>query len=443
MKTVILIYISIIVILISGCEDIGDTSPLLGNKNKKQPIIIVNKNRHLNIAEFWIDRIKEPDKIIMNNKEIEKFNDYIAHTQYLVTNFKDIQPQYSGSWVKSSIQSSFDNILKQTKYFEDGHKIKAKFAHEMKNYMDLYNIANSVQTRYALTVHYANQRVIPTELALLKKKEQIYFDRNQNSALDIATPIAILHTTSDGKWHYGISPTSSGWVRDQDIAFGTKKEIEDYITSKNFIITTNAKNSIMVAGKYYDYMRMGVKIPYILAIDDMSMVLIPTRDENGSLVLSNATIKTINTHKGYLSYTPENILTQAFKFLNAPYGWGGSFGEQDCSKFIQQIYATVGINLPRNSSSQSIVGQNYLELSNLDKNTKENQLLNLAPIGATIVHLKGHIMLYIGDYKGEPYVIQTVWGESKYNYPLARTAVTSLNFNNYIKQVDKATILSP
>ncbi|NOZ90318.1 MAG: hypothetical protein GXO60_03425 [Epsilonproteobacteria bacterium] len=442
MKTIILVFISIVVILITGCEDIGDTSPILGDKNKKQPIIIVNKNRHLNIAEFWIDRIKEPNRVIMSKKNIEKFNDYIAHTQYLVTNFEDIQPQYSGSWVKSSIQSSFDNILKQTKYFEDGQKIKPKFAHEMKNYMDLYNIANSVQTRYALTVHYTNQRVIPTELALLKKKEQIYFDRNQNSALDIATPIAILHTTSDGKWHYGIGPSSSGWVRDQDIAFGTKKEIYDYLTSKNFIITTNAKNGLMVAGKYYDYMRMGVRVPYILTIDDMSMILIPTRDEDGSLVLSNATIKTTNTNKGYLLYTPENILTQAFKFLNAPYGWGGSFGEQDCSKFIQQIYATVGINLPRNSSSQSIVGQNYLELSNLDRDTKENQLLNLAPVGATIVHLKGHIMLYIGDYKGEPYVIQTVWGESKRNYPLGRTAVTSLNFNNYIQQVDRATILT-
>jgi len=442
MKTIILVFISIVVILITGCEDIGDTSPILGDKNKKQPIIIVNKNRHLNIAEFWIDRIKEPNRVIMSKKNIEKFNDYIAHTQYLVTNFEDIQPQYSGSWVKSSIQSSFDNILKQTKYFEDGQKIKPKFAHEMKNYMDLYNIANSVQTRYALTVHYTNQRVIPTELALLKKKEQIYFDRNQNSALDIATPIAILHTTSDGKWHYGIGPSSSGWVRDQDIAFGTQKEIYDYLTSKNFIITTNAKNGLMVAGKYYDYMRMGVRVPYILTIDDMSMILIPTRDEDGSLVLSNATIKTTNTNKGYLLYTPENILTQAFKFLNAPYGWGGSFGEQDCSKFIQQIYATVGINLPRNSSSQSIVGQNYLELSNLDRDTKENQLLNLAPVGATIVHLKGHIMLYIGDYKGEPYVIQTVWGESKRNYPLGRTAVTSLNFNNYIQQVDRATILT-
>jgi cell wall-associated NlpC family hydrolase len=440
MKNILLFYIFIL-LLFSGCQEVGDTTPLLGNKKEKQPIIIVNKNRHLNIAEFWIDRIKEPDEIIMNSKEIEMFNNNIAYKQHLVTPFKDTNAHYGGSWLKSTIGGNFKAIIKQTKYFEDGTKIKQKFINEMKNYIDLANISDSVKTRYAITVHYTNQRIIPTELALLKKKGDIYFDRNQNSALDIATPLAILHSSADGKWHYAIGEFSSGWIRDIDIAFAEKKEIVDYISSENFIITTRAKNSLLIAGKYYDTMRMGIRLPYILTIDDMSMVLIPTRDEEGSLVLSNATIKTTHTHKGYLAYTPRNILTQAFEFLNAPYGWGGSFGEQDCSKFVQQIYATTGVRLPRNSSSQSIVGENYLELFNLEKMTKEDKLINLAPIGATIVHLKGHIMLYIGDYKGEPYVIQTVWGESKRHYALGRTAVTSLSFNHYINLVDRATIL--
>jgi hypothetical protein len=158
--------------------------------------------------------------------------------------------------------------------------------------------------------------------------------------------------------------------------------------------------------------------------------------------LTNATIKKANTHQGYLDYTPKTILTQAFKFLNYPYGWGGSFGEQDCSKFIQEIYATVGLKLPRNSSSQSIVGTNHINLTDMSKSTKEELINSFSPVGYSIVHLKGHIMLYIGEYKGEPYIIHTVWGESKYNYPLGRTAVTSLNFNNYINQVDRVTILT-
>ncbi len=307
--------------------------------------------------------------------------------------------------------------------------------------MDIGAIEDSVKTRYALTIKYSNQKIIPTRLSLLKSKDEIFFDRNQNSALDIGTPIAILHTTKDGKWHYGIAPTSSGWIRDKDIAFGDKSDIDGFLNTKKFIVTTEAKSSIKIAGKYYDYLRMGVRLPYILTLDDIVMVLIPTKDENGKLILSNGTIKLNHIHKGYLDYTPNNILTEAFKFLNAPYGWGGSFGEQDCSKFIQEIYATVGIKIPRNSLSQSRVGEKFLNLTSLSKDTKSTLLINSAHIGSTIIHLKGHIMLYIGDYKGEPYVIQTVWGDSKQHFPLGRTAVTTLNFNDYLSKIDIATLI--
>ncbi len=436
-----LIYIFIVILLFYGCEEVGDNMPLLSGKKEKQPIIIVNKNRHLNIADFWIDNIENSDKIIMSREEIEKFNNRVAYVEKKLTNFKDISSRYSGSWVKKSIEGMLKGISKQAEYFEDGTRVDNSFFNELKDYMDIGAIEDSVKTRYALTVKYTNQRIVPTELSLLKSKEQIFFDRNQNSALDIGTPIAILHTTKDGKWHYGIAPTSSGWIRDKDIAFGTKSDISGFLDTKKFIVTTEAKSSIKIAGRYYDYLRMGVRLPYILTVDNMVMVLVPTRDENGSLILSNGTIKANHTHKGYLAYTPNNILTEAFKFLNAPYGWGGSFGEQDCSKFIQEIYATVGIKMPRNSLSQSMVGDKFLDLAPLSKEAKSTLLINSAHIGATIVHLKGHIMLYIGEYKGEPYVIQTVWGDSNRHYPLGRTAVTSLNFNDYLSKIDRATLI--
>ena len=431
----------VILLLFNGCEEVDDNMPILSNKKEKQPIIIVNRNRHLNIADFWIDKIKNPDKIIMSREEIEKFNSRVAYIEKKITNFKDIGSKYSGSWVKKSIDGMLKVVSQQAQYFEDGTRIPNSFFGELRDYMDMGAIENSVKTRYALTVKYANQKIVPTDLSLLKGKEEIFFDRNQNSALDIGTPIAILHTTKDGKWHYGIAPTSSGWVRDKDIAFGEKSDIDGFLSTKKFIVTTEPKSSIKIAGKYYDYLRMGVRLPYILTIDDNIMVLVPTKDENGKLILSNGTIRLNNIHKGYLDYTAENILTEAFKFLNAPYGWGGSFGEQDCSKFIQEVYATVGVKMPRNSSSQSMVGDKFLDLTNLSKDTKSNLLINSAHIGSTIIHLKGHIMLYIGEYKGEPYVIQTVWGDSRRHYPLGRTAVTSLNFNNYLSKIDRATLI--
>ncbi len=432
----------IIFLLFSACQEVGDNKPILSDKHEKQPIIIINKNRHLNIAEFWIDQQKSPDTIIMNEKKIEQFNNDTAYEKKTLTYFQDIPTEYDGAWIKMTIEVMFNGLKNRTKYFEDGQKISNDFYSKIKEemYLDVL-YGNPKPTRYALTVNYTNQKIIPSTLALLKEEKQIHFDRNQNSALDIGTPLAILHGTSDGLWYYGIGPTSSGWVESKNIAFGERDEIANYLHTEEFIITTSAKNPLMIKGHYHDYTRMGVRLPYVMNIDDMTMVLIPSRNNEGKLVLSNATIKTDNTHKGYLPYTPRTVLTQAFKFLNAPYGWGGMYGEQDCSKFLQQVYATTGVLLPRNSTSQSNVGSSIVELSGLTNSSKIELLNSVATIGSTLLHLDGHIVLYLGEYKGEPYIIHTVWGESEEHFALGRTAVTSLNFNDYLTKIDKATAI--
>lgn len=426
--------------IVTSCQDIGDNKPLLSNTKKKQPIIIVNKNRHLNIAEYWIDKIEKPDTLIMNEKEIEHFNHDTAYNKKTLTNFQDIPTVYKTQWIKEKLLQNFNGLKSRATYFANGYKIPLSFYNDVKQEMNLNDFHDlNRTTRYALTVNYTNQKIIPTERSLLKTSNQIYFDRNQNSALDIATPLAILHSSADGFWHYAIGPSSSGWVRSKDIAFGERDKILTYLNSKNFIVTTAAKTPLMIQGTYHDYLRMGVRLPSVMNIDDMTRVLVPVRDEKGDLILSNATVKTANVHTGYLPYTPRTILTQAFKFLHAPYGWGGMYGEQDCSKFLQEVYATTGIKLPRNSASQSDVGQAKLDIAGVSKNEKYKFLKNLAVAGVTIIHLKGHIVLYLGEYKDEPYIIHTVWGASSEHYALGRTAVTSLNFNNYLNKIDRLT----
>ena len=122
-------------------------------------------------------------------------------------------------------------------------------------------------------------------------------------------------------------------------------------------------------------------------------------------------MKKKDVHKGYLPYTPRNIIEQAFSLLNAPYGWGGMYGEQDCSRFIQEIFATVGINMPRNSTDQAKVGE---LIARFDEKTKEEEkikiILSRAIGGITTLRLKGHIMLYLGSVNGRPYVIHETWG---------------------------------
>jgi len=436
------IFIPIILLVLTSCKEVDEHTLVLSNSPEKQAIVHVNKNRHLEMAEFWLKELDNPDQIVMGLKKIKKFNNFTSYKQHKVTFFKDFSQKYGKNWVKKSIQKSFSNIQRATKYLSDDTPVERSFFPNLRKTLNIKALnKKSITTRFALTVNYTNQKIVPTEIPLLKKKYQIHFDRNQNSALDIATPLAILHTSKDGVWHYGMSPLSSGWVKDTDIAFGSKKEIKSYLKSKNFVITTSAKNALLIRGEYYDHLRMGVRLPLVMGVDEMMMVRIPTRDEEGKLNITNATIKASDVHKGYLNYTPRNILQQAFKFINAPYGWGGMYGEQDCSKFLQEIYATVGIELPRNSSSQSKVGTEQINLTRLNEEQKIDKLNRTAEIGATILHLSGHIVLYLGEYKGVPYIIHTAWGSSDIHFALGRTAVTPLTFNNYLRQIDVSTTI--
>lgn len=52
--------------------------------------------------------------------------------------------------------------------------------------------------------------------------------------------------------------------------------------------------------------------------------------------------------------TRENLVKTARKFLGAPYHWGGKSPKGfDCSGFIQTIYSSVGVTLPRDSHQQA------------------------------------------------------------------------------------------
>ena len=114
---------------------------------------------------------------------------------------------------------------------------------------------------------------------------------------------------------------------------------------------------------------------------------------------------------GFLPYTPRTVYQQAFKLLNAPYGWGGSFGERDCSQFLCEVFSTVGIVLPRNSSKQAKVGAAVAGFSaDSPEPAKRDLLANGAVPGATLLRFPGHIMLYLGTAKGEPYAIHATWG---------------------------------
>jgi len=70
---------------------------------------------------------------------------------------------------------------------------------------------------------------------------------------------------------------------------------------------------LRVDGKYYDYVRMGVRFPILLKVNGRIVVIIPQKGDGGRLVFKNGMLNERDIHLGYLPYSPETILTQAFK----------------------------------------------------------------------------------------------------------------------------------
>ncbi|MCR4965995.1 MAG: C40 family peptidase [Bacteroidales bacterium] len=67
--------------------------------------------------------------------------------------------------------------------------------------------------------------------------------------------------------------------------------------------------------------------------------------------------KPLMHHEG-VTELQERLLSVAFQYLNAPYLWGGRTPAGiDCSGFVQNVFASIGIILPRDASQQVSCGQ--------------------------------------------------------------------------------------
>lgn len=405
------IYYLFIFCLLFGC---GCTT-VQQRTNLAAPVSIPNTIREMKTAGFWIDKIDNPDTIILDAKAIEQFNLKVERELGLIINPLTEPEQYNGKTIKNDLQKEIESFSKGKFYAANGKIADKSFYEAIKQNIDLPRIKNQINARFGFLGHYDNQRLLPTEELLTRAPGDVEFDELQNSSFDVGTPLIILHETSDGLWVYGQAPSSRGWFKKEKVAFCEADEFKELLSGKNFVVVTADKADIFLdknLTKYYDYVRMGAKFNFNeTESPQVFEITIPLRNKEGALRKEKAYIKKEDVNIGYLAYTQRNIITQAFKLLNGPYGWGGLAGEQDCSSYIQEVFATVGITLPRNSSAQAKTG---VPLGNFKGGSEQNEKLKVikqeAIPGATIFQMKGHIILYIGMYNNIPYVIHETHG---------------------------------
>jgi len=162
-------------------------------------------------------------------------------------------------------------------------------------------------------------------------------------------------------------------------------------------------------------------------------VNVPVMSADGVLAVKEAYMNAEDVNTGDLPFTARNIYKQALMMLNQPYGWGDMYGEQDCSRFLQMVFATVGINLPRDSKDQQQVSNSTVDFDQKSNDDVKVAAIARSPAANTLLAMKGHIMLYLGMINGRPYAIHDTTGykhtvdQKEVSYAIDRVIISDLS----------------
>ena len=376
------------------------------------PSRLPGTENRMDTAGYWINRHPSPDQVILTPQEIDVFNSRVRDELKLAKDIFAITVNFKTESLMKDFNANLANFSERGYYTADGIRFDAAFMEKIRQNMNLSGVVLGIAPRYGLAVRYTDVRFLPTEQGLYESLGDIDFDQLQNSTLDIGTPVAVVHQSADKKWYYVLTALCDGWVEADRIALGDVKTVRDFVQAKTFGVAITPKADIFLnedMTRHYDYVRMGTRLALVGASSNEVSILLPTMDKDGKLQMVQGYMDSADIHEGYLPYTPRVIYTQAFAMLNQPYGWGGMYGQQDCSAFLDEVFATVGIVLPRDSKDQAQAGQVSVLFDIKNNNEQKVQALK-GVLGATaLLPMKGHIMLYLGMEEGRPYAIHAIW----------------------------------
>lgn len=375
--------------------------------------------------KHWAQKLNNAHVPLLSQSEISHYNQALVESSQHLAHPLSISDTLSKQSLLTMTQS-IRKIPSSPRFYADGQRLTEKdYASYLSN-VNVAQISNKNTVRYGLVVKRASLRKFPTDDRVFNVEMDTDLDRFQESGIFPGAAVAILLTSKDKKWFLVQAYNYVAWISADKVAIGEKQHIADYVNANEFLLVTGSKiytNYVPeLAAISQLQLDMGVRLPIVPETDipnqlygqnpySSHVVYLPTRDESGALHIVKAMIARSNdVHLGYLPFTPANLITQAFKFLGERYGWGHDYNGRDCTGFVSEIYQSFGILMPRNSGAQgkSESGINFRFNETASKNEKL-QTLSTLHVG-DLIYIPGHVLMYLGEEKGIPYVIHDVKG---------------------------------
>ncbi len=266
----------------------------------------------------------------------------------------------------------------------------------------------------AISVANTSLRVLPTDKPAFydfsKAGEGFPFDYMQNSALWAGTPVFVSHVSADRDWFLCESRFAAGWVPARDIALVDNGFMAQYRNGDYLALVRDDAPVVDAEGLFRFQGRLGMVLPRDRESQDPVRVLVPVADSHGKAGLVRAEVAPGAATPLPLPLTARNIAALSETLMGDAYGWGGMYGNRDCSATVMDIFIPFGLALPRNSGQQAAAGK-FISLKDLESGQKEQYIAANGIPWLTLVRKPGHIMLYVGNAPdGRPLVLHNMWG---------------------------------
>jgi hypothetical protein len=390
---------------------------------------------------FWIERAASPHAVLMTRAAIAAQNAKVQARDPSMHDLRALPATLPGDQVKGWI-AELSELPDHPLYDVHGNEVPAATLEAWQRALALDAIPAQQETRYGLVVQRTDLRTFPTAERVFSGRGGTDIDRFQESGIFPGTPVAVAHQSGDGQWLFVVSPRYAAWVRSDAVAFGDRQAVFDYADAAPYRVVTGASVQTVftpeqprVSQKELD---MGVRVPLATSLRadapvngqtayTSHVVQLPVRNDDGSLQVVPALLQRNADSAGdYLPLTRANILGQAFKFLGERYGWGHAYDGRDCSGFVSEVYRSMGVLMPRNTSDQAVSpGLDHIAFDKQSSRAQRMRAIAALDVG-DLVYIPGHVMMVIGKLDGMHYVIHDTTGIS-YAKPDGSRARVKLN----------------
>ncbi len=363
----------------------------------------------------------------------------------------EFESQYFSVWNSPAILERIEdiqwafNIFKYGKSWGENLQLHTKeFFVEMR---DNANFENYLEINIrATTIKEVNLRAFPTDRPLLRNPERagegFPFDYLQNSTIHANKPLLATHYSKDKEWIHVFSSFAYGWVKRNEIVFLDKKYTDLWQKAQQVFIIKENVPIYDLDGSFLFKSKIGMMFALIDEDESDYTVLTLSSHKNTQALFLKSKISKRSAHKGILPFSKDNMNMIVDEVMKSNYGWGGMYGQRDCSSTLRDLFIPFGIWLPRNSYQQSKVGE-LISLDGLSDDEKILVIKEKAIPFRTLLYRKGHIVLYVGTFNDEVVVFHNTWGiRTKENniegrYIIGRTVFSSLKIGESLREFDE------